>query len=63
MQSVQKQSPGPKESGSWIIQTNQGRWIDPFPKTLDQTVQTRGPRVKRTNRYGLSRPDGSTTFI
>jgi hypothetical protein len=28
-QSAQKSSPGPREYGSWTIQTYQGRWIDP----------------------------------
>jgi hypothetical protein len=23
--------PGPNKDGSWIIQTHQGRWIDPVP--------------------------------
>jgi hypothetical protein len=32
------QSPGPREYGFWIIQTYQGRWIDPDPKNLNQTV-------------------------
>jgi hypothetical protein len=30
--------PGPKMDGSWIIQTHQGRWIDPDQPNLDQTV-------------------------
>ena len=45
---TEKRNPGPREYGSWIIQTYQGRWIDPVPNDLDQTVEKQGPGVNQT---------------
>jgi hypothetical protein len=58
-QSAQEPKPRPKGNGSWIIQTYQGRWIDPVPGTLDQTVQAYGPGVNQT---GSGEPVWFTSF-
>jgi hypothetical protein len=55
--SAQKGGSGPNRDGSWIIQTHQGRWIDPVPLNPRSNGQKsmREHSMAQTRARGINR--------